>query len=95
MHWREVLRRPIITEKSGHQSEINQYAFIVHGSANKMQIREAVELAWPNVAVAKVRIANMPAKRSRRLRTVSVRKTGYKKAIVTLKSGAIDLFEGV
>lgn len=96
MHWREVLRRPIITEKSNFQSsELNQYAFVVADNANKNQIKEAVELAWPNVTVGKVRVANMPAKRSRRFRAIAVRKRGYKKAIVTLESGSIDLFEGV
>lgn len=95
MHWREVLRRPVITEKSSRQSDIGQYTFIVDGRANKMQIAEAVELAWPSVRVAKVRVANMPSKRSRRFRAVTVRKVGFKKAIVTLKSGSIDLFEGV
>jgi hypothetical protein len=37
----------------------------------------------------------MPAKRGRRWRSIAVRKHGYKKAIVTLSSGSIDLFEGV
>lgn len=95
MHWREVLRRPVITEKSNRQSNIGQYTFIVDERANKMQIAEAVELAWPKVRVGKVRVINMPAKRSRRFRAVTVRKVGFKKAIVTLKSGSIDLFEGV
>jgi large subunit ribosomal protein L23 len=96
MHWREVLRRPVITEKSNFQaSELSQYTFVVADKANKVQIKEAVELAWPNVNVAKVRVANMPAKRSRRFRAISVRKPSYKKAIVTLESGSIDLFEGV
>ncbi len=97
MHWREIIRRPVITEKSNYMaSELNQYTFVVDGRANKLQIKEAVELAWPDVYVEKVRVANMPAKRARRFRRIAVRKPGWKKAIVTLAPGSsIDLFEGV
>ena len=97
MHWREVIRRPVVTEKSNIlASEENQYTFVVDSRANKQQIKEAIELAWPNVIVEKVRVANMPAKRARRWRRVTVRKPGWKKAIVTLAPGtSIDLFEGV
>ncbi len=97
MHWREVIRRPVVTEKSNIlASEENQYTFVVDSRANKIQIKEAVELAWPEVTVEKVRVANMPAKRARRWRRMAIRKTGWKKAIVTLAQGSsIDLFEGV
>ena len=97
MHWREIIRRPVITEKSNLMaSELNQYTFVVDKRANKMQIKEAIELAWPDVEVEKVRVSNMPAKRARRWRRVTVRRPGYKKAIVTLAPGGrIDLFEGV
>ncbi len=97
MHWREVIRRPIITEKSGYQaSDLSQYAFVVDGRANKIQVKDAVERAF-SVTVDKVRILNMPAKRGRsyRNRQLRVRKSQYKKAIVTLSEGSIDLFEGV
>ncbi|HFQ92891.1 MAG TPA: 50S ribosomal protein L23 [Anaerolineae bacterium] len=97
MHWREIIRRPMVTEKSNFQADyLNQYSFVVDRRANKMQIKQAVELAWPDVTVEKIRVANMPAKRSRVYRKMSVRKSGYKKAIVTLAPGdSIDLFEGV
>lgn len=97
MHWREIIRRPVITEKSNYMaSELNQYTFVVDSRANKMQVKEAVEMAWPNVEVEKIRVANMPAKRARRWRQMTIRKPGYKKAIVTLAAGGrIDLFEGV
>lgn len=97
MHWREVIRRPVVTEKSNIlASEENQYTFVVDSRANKIQIKQAVELAWPEVTVDKVRVANMPAKRARRWRRMATRKTGWKKAIVTLAPGStIDLFEGV
>jgi large subunit ribosomal protein L23 len=74
----------------------NQYTFVVDAKANKLQVKQAIELAWPNVSVDKIRVANMPAKRSRRGRRVAVRKPGWKKAIVTLAPGdTIELFEGV
>ena len=97
MHWREIIRRPVITEKSNIlASEENQYTFVVDSRANKQQIKQAIELAWPNVIVEKVRVANMPAKRARRWRRTTVRKVGWKKAIVTLAPGTnIELFEGV
>ncbi len=97
MHWRSIIRRPIITEKSSYLVDIdNQYTFAVDSRANKVQIKQAVELAWPEVTVEKVRVSNMPAKRSRRLRRVAVRKPGWKKAVVTLAPGdSIALFEGV
>jgi large subunit ribosomal protein L23 len=97
MHWREIIRRPVITEKSNIlASEVNQYTFVVDPRANKVQIKEAIELAWPDVTVEKVRVMNMPAKRARRWRRVTTRKTGWKKAVVTLAPGSsIDLFEGV
>ena len=97
MHWREVLRRPVVTEKSSYMADFyNQYTFVVHHKANKMMIKQAIELAWPDVTVEKVRVANMPAKRGRRLRRMTIRKAAWKKAIVTLDEGSsIDLFEGV
>lgn len=97
MHWREIIRRPVVTEKSNFLvDEHNQYTFVVHPRANKLQVKQAIELAWPNVRVDKIRIANMPAKRARRLRRITVRKASWKKAVVTLQPGnRIDLFEGV
>lgn len=96
MHWREIIRRPIVTEKSNFMaSEHSQYAFEVAKEANKIQVAEAVELAWPDVKVAKVRISNMPMKQARRMRATIARKPAYKKAIVTLSEGTIDVFEGV
>lgn len=97
LHWRDVIRRPVVTEKSNYLAdELNQYTFVVNSRANKLQVKQSIELAWPDVSVEKVRIANMPAKRARRWRRIAVRKVGWKKAIVTLAPGdSIDLFEGV
>ena len=94
----EILKRPIITEKSNFQhSELQQYAFEVDRAATKKQIKQAVETLF-NVTVEKVNIINMPAKRARNLRTrrSTVRRLSYKKAILTLSPGdSIQVFEGV
>jgi large subunit ribosomal protein L23 len=93
----DILRRPIITEKTSFQSgKLNQYVFEVDRKATKAQIKEAVQKLF-NVDVLRVNVTNAPAKKSRRRnRRLLVRRPGYKKAIVTLKPGdTIDVFEGV
>ena len=97
MHYREVIRRPIITEKTTRLADEDfQFVVEVDPRANKHQIKEAVELIWPKVDVIKVRVMNMPAKRAKRWRKLITRKTGWKKAIVTLAAGQrLDMFEGV
>ncbi len=94
----DVLRRPIITEKSNYQnSELHQFTFEVAPDATKAMIKDAVETIF-DVTVLRVNVINVPAKRSRRWqsRRVLIRKAGYKKAVVTLApEDTIDLFEGV
>ena len=94
----DILRRPIITEKSSYQSAVlNQYAFEVDPSATKAQIKEAIETLF-DVTVVRVNVMNHPAKRNRRMRNrrLLIRKSGYKKAIIKLSPGdSIDVFEGV
>jgi large subunit ribosomal protein L23 len=94
----DVIKRPIITEKTAYlSSTLNQYAFEVDTRANKQQIKEAVETLF-DVTVERVNVINQPAKvaRSLRNRRLQVRRSAYKKAIVTLTSGdRIDVFEGV
>ena len=97
MHPYDILKRPVITEKSNFQSDIlGQYTFEVDGRANKHQVKLAVETVF-DVTVENVRIINVPAKRVRRYgRHDVMRKSGWKKAIVTLSPGdRIEFFEGV
>ena len=96
MHVYEVLRRPIVTEKSLVGVEAgNQYTFEVDMRANKMQVKEAVELAF-DVTVTDVNVTVMPVKTTRRGKRVNIRKAKWKKAIVALAPGnSIQLFEGV
>ena len=94
----DVLRRPIVTEKSNYQNDVlHQYVFEVASEATKPMIRDAVETIF-DVEVLRVNVINVPAKRSRRARSrrTLVRKKGYKKAVVTLAAeDRIDIFEGV
>jgi large subunit ribosomal protein L23 len=94
----EVLRRPIVTEKSSYQSsKLNQYTFEVEDAATKAQIKEAVQALF-DVTVLRVNVLRVPARRSRRARSrrVLIRRSAYKKAVVTLAPGqTIDVFEGV
>jgi large subunit ribosomal protein L23 len=87
-----------MTEKSSHQfGKLDQYAFEVASDATKSMIKDAVEILF-DVKVERVNVMNVPAKRTRRARSrrLAVRRSGYKKAIVTLAPGErIDVFEGV
>jgi large subunit ribosomal protein L23 len=93
LHIYDVIRRPVITEKSSVQSdELNQFVFEVAQEANKIQIKEAIEVIF-EVSVAKVNTMVMPAKRGRRGRNWYMRSKQWKKAIVTLNAGdTIELF---
>lgn len=95
MHPYEVLRRPLVTEKTNMQGDTeNRFSFEVDPRANKLQVKEAVEKAF-NVQVVDVNILNVPSKR-RRLGRQLGHKPAWKKAIVKLAAGQrIQLFEGV
>jgi len=89
-----VIRRPIITEKSTALAEDGQYVFEVDTRANKMQIKEAVEIGF-NVVVRRVNTMHVRGKR-RRFGRHQGQEPGWKKAVVTLAEGyEIKLFEGV
>ena len=87
----DVLRRPLVTEKSSYQSgKLNQYSFIVADSATRSQVKDAIETLY-DVKVVRVNVINVPAKRGRRLR-----KAVYKKAVITLADGqTLQILEGV
>ena len=94
----DIIRRPIITEKSNYQNSVlQQYVFELDPDATKKMVKDAIEELF-EVSVLRVNIINLPAKRSRNLRTrqMTVRRKAYKKAIVTLAPGdTIQVFEGV
>jgi large subunit ribosomal protein L23 len=91
----EILRRPIVTEKSGFQSEnLHRYTFEVDVRANKHQIKDAVEQVF-SVQVLAVNVINVRGKQ-RRWGKIVGRTKDWKKAIVTLAPGqSIQFFEGV
>jgi large subunit ribosomal protein L23 len=94
----DVLRRPLVTEKSNYQSnKLHQYSFEVTGDATRTLVKDAVETLF-DVTVVRVNIMMTPAKRTRRARSrrLLVRDSGFKKAIVTLAEGStLEIFEGV
>ncbi len=96
MHVYDILKRPVVTEKSNMQAgAANQYTFQVDRRANKMQVKDAVETAF-NVKVVDVNIVNIPPKMGRAGRATVIKKSMMKKAIVTLAPGnTIQFFEGV
>ncbi|WP_281199805.1 50S ribosomal protein L23 [Staphylococcus schleiferi] len=90
MEARDILKRPVITEKSSAAMAEDKYTFDVDVRANKTQVKKAVEEIF-EVKVANVNIINYKPKKKR-----MGRYQGYinkrRKAIVTLKEGQIDLF---
>ena len=95
MNTHDVIRRPLVTEKSNiGREEQNLVTFAVDPRANKHDIRRAVEQLF-QVKVVAVRTMRMPRK-TRRVGRNMGRKPAWKKAIVKLASGqAIEFFEGV
>jgi len=90
----EILRRPIVTEKSTDMQERGKYVFEVVTSANKNDVKNAVEKAF-DVKVLKVNTINVHGKR-KRFGPKLVKQRSWKKAIVTLAPGStITIFEGV
>jgi large subunit ribosomal protein L23 len=91
----EIIRRPLITEKTNLQKEqFNQVTFEVDRRANRVQIRRAVEGIF-KVKVAGVKTLHVRGKVKRRGRTLGKRRD-WKKAVVRLMPGnRIDFFEGV
>ena len=91
---REVLIRPLMTEKSMRQKEEhNSVTFRVRPDANKLEIRAAVEAVF-NVKVTEVRTANYEGK-LKRMGKHQGRRADWKKAVVTLQPGhKIELVEG-
>ncbi|MBN1375162.1 MAG: 50S ribosomal protein L23 [Dehalococcoidia bacterium] len=90
----EVIRRPLVTEKSTRLSELNKYAFEVDKRASKGQVRLAVEKAF-KVGVVSVNVIKVPGE-TKRMGRRQVTAPPWKKAIVTLKEGdKIQLFEGI
>ena len=93
MNSRQVIIRPIVSEKSYALLAANKYTFRIHPDAHKTQVRQAVEDIF-GVRVTDVRTMSVKSKPKRRGYT-SGRTREWKKAIVTLHDeDSIELFEG-
>lgn len=90
MDARDIIKRPVITERSADLMQMDKYTFDVDVKANKTQVKYAIEEIF-DVKVDKVNIMNVKPKKKR-----MGRYEGYtnrrRKAIVTLKEGSIDIF---
>jgi large subunit ribosomal protein L23 len=90
---RDILLRPVISEKSYGLLDENKYTFIVHPDANKTQIKIAVQQVF-NVTVLDVNTLNRQGKR-KRTRTGYGRRKNTKRAVVSLAAGdRIEIFGG-
>jgi large subunit ribosomal protein L23 len=91
---RDILIRPVVSEKSYALLEDGVYTFVVHPDANKTEIRQAVESIF-NVRVAKVNTLNRKGKRKRSRRQATFgKRPDTKRAIVTvIGEDRIELFE--
>lgn len=94
-----ILIEPLVTEKLTRLMETQkQYTFRVAKTANKIQIKRAVEERYPNVEVGEVRTMIVRGKRKRqntKRGLIEGKRAAYKKAIISLKSGEIDFYEAI
>ena len=91
---RDIIIRPLITEKSNDLMSENKYTFKVSPNANKIEIKKAVEKIF-KVKVLSVNTVNVLGK-VKRMGKTSGKRSDYKKAIVKLAPGeSIEFFEGV
>lgn len=92
---RDVIKRPLVTEKTTALMAENKYSFAVNINANKIQIRKAVEELF-DVKVKSVNTMRVKGK-PKRLGVHRGYRPNWKKAIVTLEDGSkpIEIFEGL
>lgn len=90
---RDVVLRPVVSEKSYGLIDEGKYTFLVDPRANKTEIKLAIEKIF-DVKVASINTANRQGK-TRRTRFGAGKRKDTKRAIVTLKSGSIDIFTAV
>ncbi|MCL1924507.1 MAG: 50S ribosomal protein L23 [Defluviitaleaceae bacterium] len=92
----DVIKKPVITERTMEEMALKRYTFYVHPEANKIQIREAVEKMFEGAKVEFVHTMNLKGKARRRGRSIGYT-SAKKKAIVQLKAESIEieLFQGI
>jgi len=89
----DIIKRPIITEKSMEATTLGQYTFEVVKDATKVEIAQAVELAFPGRKVKSVNTVYMPSK-AKRVGYSAGRTQSGKKAIVTIEGDPIEELVG-
>ena len=93
-HYLDTIISPNITEKATSLSDFNKVVFKVNAGANKETIKKSIEKIF-KVKVVKINTINVKGK-TKMIRNKKAYKSGYKKAIVTLKKGqSIDLTTGI
>ena len=90
---REVIIKPVVSEKSYNLIDNGKYTFEVDPRSNKTEIKQAIEANF-NVKVDKVNTLNRVGK-TRRTKFGLGKRKDTKRAIVSLKSGSIDIFTNV
>ena len=91
MEARQIIIRPIITERSFDMQDFNRYTFEVAKSATKLQVRDAIEEIF-GVHVTRVNTLNVKPK-TKRVRYIAGKTRTWKKAIVTVAEGeTIEIF---
>ena len=94
IHLYDKILSPVVTEKSTNLSEQNKIVFKVPAKANKNNLKKSIEKIF-KVNVTKINIINKQS-RNKLSRGRKIKKSGFKKAIITLKKGqSIDLTTGV
>lgn len=90
----DLIKKPLITEKSVGATAMGQYTFEVDKDATKVEIAQAIELAFPGRKVKKVRTVYMPS-HTKRMGYKFGRTDSSKKAIVTIEGDPIEELVGV
>lgn len=89
----EILRRPLITEKSANLMASNQYTFEVLKDATKLEIKQAFELVYPGRKVKEIRTVYMPS-HEKRMGLKQGRTKSSKKAILKIEGEPIEELVG-
>ncbi len=91
---RQIIKRPLVTEKASDAKEAGWHVFSVDKRSNKIEIKDAIEKIF-GVKVEKVRTLLTTGKKVKRMGRIVGKKSSIKKAYVKLKEGTIEFYEGV
>jgi large subunit ribosomal protein L23 len=89
-----LLKRPVVTEKTTTLATMNQYVFEVSKDANKIQLAQAFEMAFPGRKVQAVRLISVPARTKRYGKRIGQTQE-KRKAVFSIQGEPIELFTGV